>query len=208
MKDMCQLLGPHRLRPAGALTPVIRGASLLHALRASYLLIDSFTQRILLQSYHHESTPSHQNSEVKRGWARLVLGSHKSLTPACRASPWRGLNPGIRGASLLHALQASYLFYLFTQRIMCKAVPRPARINKGVKGNLQHRCRRLGRLPLCSRTVSTSRACQVQQTWQAAVLYCSTRTPPSLQTFYSTMFALFCQFLDLVAQQFRDSPSG
>eukprot|EP00877_Chromochloris_zofingiensis_P012339 jgi/Chrzof1/7359/Cz02g20270.t1 len=65
---------PRGLRPAGALTPVIRGASLLHALRASYLLIDSFTQRILLQSYHHESTPSHQNSEVKRGWARLVLG--------------------------------------------------------------------------------------------------------------------------------------
>eukprot|EP00877_Chromochloris_zofingiensis_P005654 jgi/Chrzof1/1508/Cz10g10130.t1 len=27
-----------------------------------------------LQSYHHQSTRSHQNSEVKRGWARLVLG--------------------------------------------------------------------------------------------------------------------------------------
>ena len=24
--------------------------------------------------YHNESTQSHQNSEVKRGWARLVLG--------------------------------------------------------------------------------------------------------------------------------------
>lgn len=28
----------------------------------------------MLRSYHHESTRSHQNSEVKRGWARLVLG--------------------------------------------------------------------------------------------------------------------------------------
>ena len=24
---------------------------------------------IMLRSYHHESTQSHQNSEVKRGWA-------------------------------------------------------------------------------------------------------------------------------------------
>jgi hypothetical protein len=29
---------------------------------------------VMLRSYHHESTRSHQNSEVKRGWARLVLG--------------------------------------------------------------------------------------------------------------------------------------
>ncbi len=28
----------------------------------------------MLRSYHHESTRSHQNSEVKRGWAGLVLG--------------------------------------------------------------------------------------------------------------------------------------
>lgn len=28
----------------------------------------------MLRSYHHENTRSHQNSEVKRGWARLVLG--------------------------------------------------------------------------------------------------------------------------------------
>ena len=35
-----------------------------------------FEARVLrmLRSYHHESTRSHQNSEVKRGWARLVLG--------------------------------------------------------------------------------------------------------------------------------------
>ena len=31
-------------------------------------------QMDMLRSYHHESTRSHQNSEVKRGWARLVLG--------------------------------------------------------------------------------------------------------------------------------------
>ena len=29
---------------------------------------------VMVRSYHHESTRSHQNSEVKRGWARLVLG--------------------------------------------------------------------------------------------------------------------------------------
>ena len=32
------------------------------------------TQVCMLRSHHHESTRSHQNSEVKRGWARLVLG--------------------------------------------------------------------------------------------------------------------------------------
>ncbi len=31
-------------------------------------------QSVMLRSYHHENTRSHQNSAVKRGWARLVLG--------------------------------------------------------------------------------------------------------------------------------------
>lgn len=37
-------------------------------------IIDDGHLVAMLRSYHHESTRSHQNSEVKRGWARLVLG--------------------------------------------------------------------------------------------------------------------------------------
>lgn len=34
----------------------------------------SGTQPLMLRSYHREKTRSHQNSVVKRGWARLVVG--------------------------------------------------------------------------------------------------------------------------------------
>ena len=68
---------PGRREREGGGVVVVRGAthySCVGGTVVGHFIGTGAGEGSMLRSYHHESTRSHQNSEVKRGWAGLVLG--------------------------------------------------------------------------------------------------------------------------------------